>query len=290
MIKRITSIILLAMSSFALYAGQDEAKEQIKTNRWSVIIGASNYSNNFFNDHEYTGSAFGLEYETGSFYKKNEKVSWDMKFTLLSSPEYFGTNIYALYNPAGTTYVYTTELSAEYGSYYHWEPIKGLNIKAGSTADFLFGLDRSQPNSINNIISPQVQLLFKAAAGAKYTWEFKKFNLGIFGNISIPLFGLITNDSEFQSTMDIISGSSGLLKGNINHIIFAAPHNFQGYNMEIGMELVYDRFNFFISTENYDRWWNSFNNYNYRKMGLFKIGFSMNIVKLSYRKSNNRYF
>lgn len=290
MIRKFTISILLALSCVAVYAGQEEAQDQTKTRRWSFVSGSSSYVNEFFNNQEFSGSTIGLEFETGTFYKKNDNISWDMKVTLLSSPEIFTSTNFTLQNPAGTSYISTTEISAEYGSYYNWTPIKGLSIKAGGTSDLLVAVDRSKPNSINNVISPQFQLLFKAAAGARYTWEFKKFDLRLFGDFSIPILGIVSSDSEFQATLDVITGKTGLLKGTLGHFALAAPHNVQGYNMEIGADLVFDNFNIFISNESYNRWWNIYDTQNYRKMSLFKIGFSVNLVKLPYRSTNNRYF
>lgn len=282
----LTAVIIL-LSIVNSHAQQVNAREKVVTNKWSLLAGTGNHTNHFLTNQEYQGgTTFGAEVEFGSFYKKSENVSWDFSLLALASPYSKVSPEMAPSNPAGTSRMSIYHAIAEYGSYYNWNPAKGLYIKAGGTFEFLFGPNSTHPNSINNSMTFDVQAQFKAAAGIKYGINFSKVGLYVFGDVTVPFLGMMRVDSQYQDSLK----DNNILPGNINHFVLSSFHNMQGFNSEIGVEVVFRKITVSIASERNNRWWNEYDVQNYRKYDLFKLGFSVDLVSRSRLNSTNRYF
>lgn len=289
--KRFYTSIIIALSFLGTAAAEEgEAKAQVINKKWSLVTGSASYANHYFNNLEYKGSIMGLEAERGSFYRKDDSFSWTTRFSLYTSPYSAVVDMPGLTTDASTTNIALYEFKVDHGSHYHWEPLRNLQLKAGGSISALAGLNMSKPNSINNIISPQLQLQLNMGAAARYTFEFKRFDLCISGGFSVPFMGFALTDGIFQSSLDFISGSSGLLPGDMGHLLFTSFHNYQAYNLDMGAEFRFKNWSCFIASESFYRWWHGNGIQNYRKFDLFKLGVSVDITRHSRKRTSNRYF
>ena len=87
--------MVLALSINA-FAQQSESAEKIVTTKWSVMMGSAAVADHYFTNQEYSGPTLGASVEFGSYYKKNENLSWKLDFSYIGvgpSPT----------NPAGTS-------------------------------------------------------------------------------------------------------------------------------------------------------------------------------------------
>lgn len=289
MIRKILISVVLAMSCIAnMYAGHEGDREKIVTSRWSLVSGSATYANHYFADHEYAGSIIGLKMEHGAFYKRSENLSWDLDVSFLSAPYFESITDFALANPAQTTFVSLYNLFAEYGTYYNWNPVENLHIKAGGAFEIFSGLNMSLPNSINNMLDIDFQPQFKAAAGVRYGWDFDRFGIHLYADLKIPFMGFMTVGSRYQGITDIFL--SEFLTGTINHMVFSSFHNYSGYNLDMGIDFVFNKVTLTLANVGEKRWWNAYGLQNYRKYSMTKIGLSVDLISRSRLNSNNRYF
>lgn len=289
MSRRIFVSVVLALSCVMnMYAGQDEVREKVVTSRWSFVSGSATYANHYFTNQEYNGEILGAKMEFGAFYKRSENLSWDFDASFVMSPYSKAIPDFALANPAKTTFVALYDFFAEYGTYYNWNPVENLHIKAGGAFEVLAGLNIAQPNSINNQVDVDFQPQFKAAAGIKYGWNFRKVGIHLYADLKIPFMGFMTASSKYQGITDAVQ--SEILPGSINHMKFSSFHNYSGYNLDMGVDFVFRKLTFTIANVGDNRWWNAYGVQNYRRFNLTKIGFSVDLVSRTRLNSNNRYF
>lgn len=291
--KIILTFLGLSASICLLHATHTEKnetsdKEKVVTNRWSIVTGEVIYANHYFTNQEYKGILLGVKGEHGAFYKKSDRLSWNMDLSFQMAPYSDVMAELSPSNPAGTTHVSFYNLLAEYGTFYNWSPSSNLHIKAGGTFEINGGVNLSKPNSINNILDLDFQPQFKVAAGVRYGWDFRKIGVHVYGDVAVPFMGFMLVSSQYQGNIGMIP--SEILPSSIDHLVFSSFHNLSGYNMELGVDLIFKNCSLFISNEIWNRWWNAYGIQNYRKYNLTKIGFSVDLVSRSRLNSKNRYF
>lgn len=285
--RRVCIFIIIVLSNILTAKAEDAStKEKVVTNKWSLVFGDVTFTNHYLTNHEYTGIAMGVKGEHGAFYKKSENLSWDFDLTLLCAPYSDAVPEMALSNPAGTSYIGMYNIMTEYGTHYNWNPKDRLYLKAGASFDVLFGFYIGKPNSINNAVSVDLQTQLKASAGIKYGWNLKKSSFNLFGDLSFPFLGLMMVDSRYQGAMHDNNVFSTVDK----HMLLSSLHNLHGYDMELGVELVFKKTALTISYEEFNRWWSSYELQNTRMYGMFKIGLSVDLISRSRIGSKNRYF
>ena len=281
--------VLMLLFTFNAYASDEEQKEKVVTAKWAFISGDGAVVNHYLSDQEYTGDLLGLSMSFGSFYRKYDKVSWDFDLTYILSPYTDIIDGIGLSNPAGTSYYALHNLRAEYGSYYNWNPAKNLSIKAGASFDMLFGLTTGKPHHINNAFDLDFQTQFKAAAGIRYGWNFKKFGLFLQADVAVPFIGAALGGGPYQGSFDSI-GSSEILPGTISTFHFTSFHNLTGFNTEFEIDFVFKKTTLFLTLEYNNRWWNFHGIQNYRKYNLSRIGIMVDLVSRGRHNSENKYF
>lgn len=275
--------MVLAFSINA-FAQQSESSEKIVTTKWSLLLGSATVADHYFTNQEYSGPTLGASVEFGSYYKKNENLSWKLDFS------YIGAGPSPM-NPAGTSALNVYDAAIEYQTSYNWNPVKNLNLRAGGAFNFNGGAF-FDPNGINNLIQFLMQPQIKAVAGIKYGWNFKKMNLNLYADFGIPVMGFATVGSKYEGSYAIINNflPQQFMKPAINHLKFTSFHNLQGYNMDLGLDLDFRNFSLAMSIETNNKWWQSYDNMAYKKYVTFNLGFTVDLVSRSRLLTNNRYF
>lgn len=283
--KKLLSIFMFMALSLSALAQQTEPKEKIVTSKWSFLSGTATIADHYFSNQEYnSNSAIGVSVKFGSFYKKHENLSWTLDFS------YIGT-MKPANNPAGTSILKVYDGEIEYATSYNWNPVKNLCLRAGGALNLNGGLNRA-PNGINNVLQLIIQPQIKAVAGIKYGWNFKKMNLNLYADFGLPVMGLASVGSKYESSHTMIFKFTpwGFLKPTINHMKFTSFHNLQGYNLDIGLDLEFKHFSFAMSIDTNNKWWYAYDTQAYKKYVLLNMGFSVDLVSRSRMITNNRYF
>ena len=77
--------MILALS-FNAYAQKNESAEKIVTTKWSFISGAASIADHYFTNQEFTTDGIiGASVEFGSFYKKNQNLSWNLDLSYVGA-------------------------------------------------------------------------------------------------------------------------------------------------------------------------------------------------------------
>ncbi len=283
--KKILPIIMILALTSNAFAQQTESPEKIVTSKLSMLIGSATVADHYFSNQEYSSTAtLGFSMEFGSFYKKNDNLSWklDMQFIGAGkSPQ----------NPAGSGSLNVYDGDIEYSTSYNWNPVKNLCLRAGG-AFSLNGGAFTDPNGINNVFQFLVQPQIKAVAGIKYGWNLKKMNLHLFADFGLPVMGFATVGSKYEGSFVLLNGVLpwGFLKPTINHMKFTSFHNLQGYNLDLGLDLEFTKCSLTMSVETNNTWWQAYDVIAYKKYAMFKLGISVDLVSRSRILTNNRYF
>lgn len=275
--------------SFNALAGKPVSDEKIVTTKWSLLFGPVTYADHYISNQEYSGGLLtGFSVDFGSFYKKSENLSWALDLTYAG----VGQDGYAApKNPAKSSTLGIRDIDVEYGTSYNWNPIKNLYLRAGGAFSLNAGVINA-PKSINNVMQFIFQPQFKATAGIRYGWNIRKMKLNLYADLGIPFMGLMMVGSNYEGTKDVIVNltPTGMLKTSINHFKFSSFHNLQGYNLDIGLDLEFDKLSFILSVDTNDRWWNAYGSQCYKKYALINIGFAVDLVSRPRSVTNNRYF
>lgn len=225
----------------------------------------------------------------GAMYKRSENVSWDIDITYLRSSYSPHVEDFCIANPARTSFYAVNMADADYGTYYNWNPIENLYLKAGGTFNLVAGVIQAAPNHINNIIDFDLQTQFKASAGARYDWFFNKFGLSLQANLSIPFMGLTLSSTKYEGTINAITGGE-VLPASKSPLYFTSFHNLTGFNTEIEADLIFSKATLFLALELNNRSWNVSGMQNYRNYSMTRLGIKVDLVSLDRYKSSKRYF
>jgi hypothetical protein len=188
--------------SLNVFAQQDSSDEKIVTTKFSFLTGQATVANHYFSNQEYSnGLLFGAAVDLGSFYRRNQNLSWDLDLSYVGSD---AKSSNAPTNPAGTASLGVCDIEVEYATAYNWNPIKNLYLKAGGAFNINGGFF-SAPSSINNVFDFLMQPQLKAVGAIKYGWSFKKMNLNLFADLGIPFMGLAMVGSRYEGTKESIN-------------------------------------------------------------------------------------
>lgn len=258
------------------------------TNKWALVMGDGYYANHFLNTQEYSGDLTGLEYLRIRNSKKYENISYRFSFIHLRNMhrKLLGGG---LENNAGTSYISIQNYEFDYAVFYNWRFFDALHLRAGGSVNLYGGFMMGDDHAINNMISVDVQAQVYAAMQAKYGWDYKKFGLDIYANISFPVFGLMAVDGRYEGMMESLAGSS-FTANEYSHLKFSSMHNLQGVNVELGVGFALKKHTLSFSLESRNRWWHAHEIQNYRENILVKLGISFNLFSYQNAKTNNRQF
>lgn len=286
------AMLLFANDGFAADKAKKEKEEteKVVTAAASFYLGDATIVNQYLSDQEYKGPIIGAAAEFGAMYKRSEKLSWDLDVTYLGSSysaDGLGVNIS---NPAGTSAYTMTRINLDYGTYYNWNPIKNLSIKAGGSFDLLGGLMNGVPNHINNSLDFDFQTQLKAGIGIRYGLYIKN-KVGIFlqANIESPFMGFALSSNKYESSTDAIIEDE-ILPGSIKPFCFTSFHNLNGFNADIELELILKKTTLFYAMEWNQRCWYLHDLQNVRKFSMTRIGLKVDLVARNRINSNNRFF
>jgi hypothetical protein len=287
-------MLLFANDGFAADKAKKE-KSKVKDETEKVVTAAASlYSgdavivNQYLGDQEYKGPVVGAAVEFGAMYRRSHKVSWDLDLTYLGS-SYSDIMEGNVSNPAGTSAYSMSRINADYGTYFNWNPVKNLSIKAGGSFDFLFGVLSGVPDHVNNVIDFDTQMQIKAGAGIRYGWNFRKTGLFFQANVEIPFMGMALSSSLYESSIDSMAGDE-ILPGTLDPFCFTSFHNLTGINADIEAELILRKTTLFFAYEMNHRAWNIFDLQNTRRYNMTRIGLKVDLVSRDRNNSSNRFF
>ena len=276
---------MVMIFSITASAQQNEPAEKIVTSKFSFSVGSAAICDHYFSNQEYTtGGMMGLSAEFGSFYKKNENLSWGLEMSYLGLG---GTPR----NPAGSARLNVYDGEIEYSTSYNWNPVKNLCLRAGGAFNINGGAFMA-PDGINNVLELLIQPQVKAVAGVKYGWEFKKMGLNLYADLSIPVMGFASVGSKYEGSFVMINDiiPYHFLASTINHMKFTSFHNLQGYDLDLGLDLEFQYFTLAMSVETNNKWWQSYDNQAYKKYVTFNLGLCFDLVSRPRSITHNRYF
>lgn len=288
------SLIVAIITPTIGYAQNDEKVVSLTISSYS---GSAQILDEYLLNQQYTGSIHGFQVEFGAMYKNNKNLSWDLygrTYKADKADSELLSNV-GLWNPARTSGVTLDAFSAGYGTYYNWTIGKKLQLKAGGLFDLYGGLKTGYPNSVNNAANFEGQAVVKASGGIKYGWDFKKWGLDIYANMSLPVFGIFIADHKSEAAMvglvfKMMSGEGAFINKEFNHTFFGFYHNYQAIDFDMGIDFVFKPFSFGLSFIQNNKWWNANDVQNFRKYGMLSFNFGIDLVSRSKFKSSNKYF
>ena len=259
------------------------------TSKWSLISGGAAYSNHFLSNQQYIGSIKGIEAVHGRYFRKSDNLSWRLTLAHLRNMEKLGGG---LKNPAKTSKMSVQTYEADYAVFYNWKFGKEdrLQVRAGGSFNVYGGLNLCGSHSVNNVVSADLQTQILGAAQIRYGWDFNKWGLDLYANLSIPMFGLIFGNARYESFIEGFIPSDLNLKA-YQHTKFSSFHNMKGANFEMGIDFALRKnvcLNFGYATNN--RYWHINGLQDYRTNSVLKIGVSVDLVSVSRRATTNRQF
>ena len=258
------------------------------TTKWTLLQGEAVVANHHISNQEYTGDIIGFEAKHGRFYRKSDRLSWQLTLTHLRRMhrDMFGGG---LENPGKTSVLSTQSYEADYAVFYNWLLFDRLQLRAGGSFNVNGGFFFNAKDAMNNVISVDVQTQLLAAAQIRYGWDFKRFGLDIYGNVATPFMGFMGTDTRYETFFESIA-QLPFYADESNHFVFSAPHNLQGVNFEMCVDFALRNISLSLSFESRNRWWSAYELQNYRKYSLLKLGVSVNLFSQQKLKSGDRHF
>lgn len=295
--KKLLLSLSLIVALVAPVIGYAQNGEKVVSVTVSAYSGAAGILDEYFLNQQYLGTIKGFQAKVGAMYKKNENLSWDL-YGRTYKAEKGDSELLSgvgLWNPARTSGLTLQAYSAGYGTYYNWTIGQKLQLKAGGILDFYGGFKQGYPDSFNNAANFEGQIMIKAAGGIKYGWDFKKWGLDLYANMSLPVFGLFIADHKYEaaltaSALKMLFGQGSFMGNSFNHLFFGSYHNYQSFDFDLGIDFVFKPFSFGFSINQTKKWWNEYDVQNIRDYVMFNINVGVDLVSRSKHKSSNKYF
>ncbi|MBR5592588.1 MAG: DUF3316 domain-containing protein [Bacteroidaceae bacterium] len=264
---------------------EEEVSKSPITFKISYHLGSSTIANHYMSANAYKGVASGIHVDLGRFYKRWENISWNLSFDNYSAFKAAG----GLENAAKTSSMSYKALDLNYSSFYNWKFGKGLMVKVGGGVDISGDLITNLTHQMNNAASMNVLAQLEASAGICYTFKFKKWMLGLSGDISTPFAGLIMTDARHESGVGSFT-KKDLMGYYFSHIKGTSFSNLQGVDFDFGIKFITPKVAIVLDIVTENRWWYVNEIQNIRKNAMFQIGASFNIANLKQTKTVQRYF
>lgn len=258
------------------------------TTKWSFLNGQAKYASHYLNKQEYSGAIWGIEASFGRYYRRSDRLSWNLTMSnvrKMHRPLLGG----GLTNAANTSYISTQSYDIDYAVLYNWVIADRLQLRAGGSFNLYGGFIKGDDNAVNNVITVDLQTQLYAHAQIRYGWDFKKWGLDLYANVSMPFIGFMTVDERYEGIFEALRPSDFNLKEH-THFKFSSMHNLQGVNYELGIDFALRCLAISLSYESTNRWWHAYELQSYRKCSLFKIGISVDLFGHKERKASNRQF
>ena len=262
-------------------AVEESAGEYPITFNASVDIAVSSVANHFLSSNEYSELTLGAHADFGRFYKRWDNVSWNLSLDYLAALDNA-----PLENSAKTSSMTYTTFGLNYSSSYHWNFGKNFMVRAGGGIDLMYDMMQATVYRTNNTASMNFFAQLEASAGVCYIWQFKKWMLGITGNVSVPFLGLVNTDSKHESAMP----SDGFMDTYDSHLTGTTFSNLQGFDLDFGLKFVLPRVTLAFGVVSNNRWWCVNDIQNYRENMMARIGLSFNLISQKQTKTIHRNF
>lgn len=292
--KTLFSLFVLVFAGITMACAQDDTSVSLSdrqpvTSKWQFLSGDAAYTNHHLNLQEYKGYLIGLEATHGRFFRKSDRLSWQltlMHYRNMNRARVAGTG---LHNPAKTATLSAQFYEADYAVHYNWLFAERLQVRLGGYLGVNAGALFCDENAVNNAGSEELHTQLYASLQLRYGWDLKKFGLDVYANAATPFVGARTADGRYMGFAEQIAG--GELKNSpYKHFVFSSFHNTQGVNWEIGLDFVLNRISLTLAYGANSRWWSDYEVMNYRKNSFLKLGVSVNLVSLQRGKVSNRQF
>ena len=284
--KRLFSLLLLILAGTAFAFAQDDpttatSDRKPVTSKFEILLGNGSYASHFLNTQMYKGSMKGVEATFGRFYKKSDKVSWDLSLGHWRSK--------TLVNPARTSSISAQTYDVHYGAYYNWIIKNRLQIRLGGYLNANGCLVFGDSHFVNNTATLSIHAHLYAAAQLRYGWNFKKWGLDIYANAATPIIGARTADGTFMDfTHNVVPGQVKVTP--YKHIVFSSMHNTLGVDWEMGIDFAMPRISLTLAYGQNALFWHDYGVQNTRNNNFFKLGVSVNLVGMHRGKTANRNF
>ena len=292
--KKLFTLFLLVVVGTTLAFAQDDASGSLSdrkpvTSKWQYLSGNAAYTNHHLNLQEYKGYLVGLQATHGRFFRKSDRLSWQltlMHYRNMNRPQVAGSG---LHNPAKTSALSAQFYEADYAVHYNWLFAERLQVRLGGYFGVNAGVLLCDHNAVNNAGSEELHAQLYASLQLRYGWDLKKLGIDIYANAATPFVGARTADGRYMGFAEQVAG--GQLKTSpYKHFVLSSFHNTQGVNWEMGLDFVLNRITLSVAYGANSRWWSDYEVMNYRKNSFLKLGVSVNLVSLQRGKVSNRQF
>lgn len=290
-------LFLLAVSIASITLGFTDAsaqqKEKVVTGTISYLVPSDiQMLDEYISGHLYSGTdAYsGWNIKLSSYYKRHDKLSWDLYFNSFTKSSQKKDIYEILSNPTGTQQLKYNGYTVGYGTYYHWNPGEKLMIKTGGMLDLYGAMKESAPDGVNNYLNVEGQIMLKAQGAIKYGWDFRRWALDLHARLSLPLFGIISADHPSEPAGSIVGNDHNVLNPAYNHIFLASYHNYMSLDYDMGVDFVLKPFTLTLGFGSTNKWWNVYDIQNIRKINYMTLGVAFDIVPRTKFKSSNKNF
>ncbi len=199
--------------TLCLHAQSDSVQKQYILQTSSTTFGLSTVSllDNYLSPLPYKGIGLRITHEDRQFMSPNNDR--------LSSLSRIRLETGTTHNPAQTASLLFAGLDYTWGIYYHFRPIKHMQILTGGLADVDFGA-KTITRNVNNPGSFDMALNLNLSAVVIYDIPLKKRTLRLQGTLESPWIGCMFVPAQGSSYYEIFSlGASG------NFVHFSSFHN-----------------------------------------------------------------
>lgn len=251
----------------------------------SLHAGMASIANHYMSANSYDGMIYGMHVDFGRFYKSSKGASWNLAFDRYSSENV----VEGLVNDAKTSSMSYKALSLNFSSFYNWMFGKGLTFKLGGGVDVSGDLIRNLTHPTNNAASLNVLAQLEVAAGLSYTFQFEKWMLALYGNVSTPFGGMVFTDAKHESGIGSLS-RDGFMNNYFSHIRGVSFTNLKEVDFDLGVKFIARRVAIDLGIVSENRYWYVNDIQNSRTNMMFRLGATFNLVSLEQTKTIHRYF
>lgn len=283
--------VLMSNAQETIDSNVKERSHKTRVHRNPMTFNASLHSgmaivaNHYMSTNAYKGLIYGAHVDFGRFYKSSKNVSWNLSFDSYSSENV----VDALVNDAKTSSMGYKALNLDYTLFYNWMSGKGLMFKFGGGFDISGDLIKNLTHQTNNAASVNAIAQLQVSTGISYTFKFKKWMLGLYGNVSAPFAGMIFTDAKHESGAGSLFHDD-LMDNYYSHIRGTSISNLQWVDLDFGVKFIAPRVAIDLGFVSENHYWYVNEIQNRRTNILVRLGASFNLVSLEQTKTVNRYF
>lgn len=259
--KRLCLLLLTLSLLPSIDAQVTDQEENPLRNVWSAKLGNIRLADSYLSPLAYNGTVVGWEAQHERYYKKHVgTLSWRNRNSLT-----LATTLNLAYS-ASISYLAG---SISYGTFYHFEPLKNLRVRAGGYVDLAPGVKYNSRNS-NNIASVDASATLYGEIGVRYHLPISsQLAILLGGEVSTPMLGLM-----FVPEMGSNYYEMWKLKDFDNTIHFSTFHNRYGVSGKLYADLQFSGFSLRLAYMPEVEYWSA----NYLHFSRYTSFFSLGTV------------